>query len=105
MRVIDVNEKIEYREYPDVKELYDSFRSKVVLFSLAEGQEIPPHVSSSEVIMLVMDGEGSFHSKNGETEVKAGTIAFCEPDEPHGMKAKEKMVVLAFIIPNPSINP
>ncbi len=102
MKVINLIEMVKYGDYPVVNELLDTPNFKAVLFSLEKGQEIPPHVSSSEVIMLVLEGEGKFTSENGEMDVKKGMMGHYNPEELHGFKADERMVVLAFIIPNPS---
>ncbi len=102
MNVINLYEKVRYGDYPVVDEILDTPNLKAVLFSLDEGQEIPPHVSSSEVIMLVLKGEGRFTSENGELDVKQGILGHYTPEELHGFKASKKMVVLAFIVPNPS---
>lgn len=102
METANLKELEEYsREHPVTKLLYDSEAVRVVLFCLDAGQEIPLHVSTSEVLMHVIKGRGSLIA--GEEEVKAGpgTLVVCAREEPHGMKAEDKMVVLAAIAPRP----
>ncbi|MDP6460002.1 MAG: cupin domain-containing protein [Candidatus Hydrothermarchaeota archaeon] len=102
METVNLDELEEYsKEYPVTKLLYDSKAARVVLFCLDAGQEIPVHVSTSEVLMQVLKGSGSLIA--GEEEVKAepGIIVACAREEPHGMKSEDRMVVLATIAPRP----
>lgn len=102
MEKADISALEEYSKgHPVTKLLFDSEAARVVLFCLDAGQEVPVHISTSEVLMHVLKGRGSLIS--GEKEVKAGpgTIVACARKEPHGMRAKERMVVLATIAPRP----
>ena len=79
---------------PNKKVLYETPELTSILISLKGGQEIPAHTLSSEVIMHVVSGEGSFYTSSGTSEVKEGSLVVCGPDEPHGIMAKTGMVVL-----------
>lgn len=88
-------------EHPVAKIVYDSEAMRVVLFCLSEGQEIPIHVSTSEVLLQVLKGRGSLVTDKEEVKAGPGTIVTYAREEPHGMKAVEKMVILATIAPRP----
>ena len=79
---------------PNKKVLYETPELTSILISLKGGQEIPAHTLSSEVIMHVISGEGSFYTGSGTSEVKEGSLVVCGPNEPHGIVAKTNMVVL-----------
>lgn len=102
--VVDLNALVEYsEEYPVSKLVYDSEKVRVVLFCLEKEQEIPPHVSPSEVLMQVIEGEGSILAGEKEHPAKRGTIVACASKEPHGFKAAKdkRMIILAVIAPRP----
>ncbi|MCL5957822.1 MAG: cupin domain-containing protein [Chloroflexi bacterium] len=82
--------------------LYDSDNMRVVLFALGPGQELSPHVSSSEVMMHAVEGQGSFIVGNDRVEARPGIIAVCEPNVPHGAIADGELVFVAVIAPRPA---
>lgn len=81
--------------------LYDSEAMRVVVFGLLAGQEIPPHTAPSRVVLHIVQGKGVFVTGSGEQPAHAGDFVITEPDEPHGLKAAEKTVMLAVIAPRP----
>ncbi len=102
--VIELGKLVEYSsEYPVSKLVYDSAKVRVVLFCLEKAQEIPAHISTSEVVMQVIEGEGSILSGEKEHPAKRGTIVTCASREKHGFKAAKdrRMVILAVIAPRP----
>lgn len=102
--VVELSELMEYsQEYPVSKLVHDSAKARVVLFCLENGQEIPPHISASEVVMQVIEGEGSILAGEEEHPARRGTIVACATKEPHGFKAAKdrRMVILAIIAPRP----
>ena len=86
---------------PVSKILYDSEKVRAVLFCLDAGQEVAPHTVVPKVTMLVISGSGAFTVGDQTHEVEPGSFVVCESNEAHGMKAKEKMTVLATIAPRP----
>ena len=86
---------------PVSKLLYDSEAMRVVVFGLLPGQEIPPHTAPSRVVLHVVQGKGVFLTGSGEQPAHAGAFVITEPNEPHGLKAAEKTVLLAVIAPRP----
>ena len=86
---------------PVSKLLYDSDAMRVVIFGLLPGQEIPPHTAPSRVVLHMVQGKGAFLIGSGEQPAHAGAFVVTEPNEPHGLKAAEKTVLLAVIAPRP----
>ena len=86
---------------PASKLLYDSEAMRVVVFGLLPGQEIPPHTAPSRVVLHIVQGRGVFLTGSGEQPAHSGAFAITEPNEPHGLKAIEKTVLLAVIAPRP----
>jgi quercetin dioxygenase-like cupin family protein len=86
---------------PVSKLLYDSGAMRVVVFGLLPGQEIPPHTAPSRVVLHMVQGKGAFITGSGEQPAHAGAFVITEPNEPHGLKANEKTVLLAVIAPRP----
>lgn len=86
---------------PVSKLLYDSDAMRVVVFGLLAGQEIPPHTAPSRVVLHIVQGKGAFITGHGEQPAHAGAFVITEPEEPHGLKASEKTVMLAVIAPRP----
>ncbi|MCL5966768.1 MAG: cupin domain-containing protein [Deltaproteobacteria bacterium] len=88
-------------ERPVSKLLYDSDAMRVVVFGLLPGQEIPPHTAPARVLLKIVQGRGAFVTGGGESPATPGAFVVTEPNEPHGVKAAEKTVMLAVIAPRP----
>ncbi len=103
-KVVELSERAEYsQEYPVSRLVHGSAKARVVLFCLENEQEISPHISTSEVVMQVIEGEGSILAGEKEHPARRGTIVACASKEPHGFKAAKdkRMVILAVIAPRP----
>src|SRR4030065_2632626 len=95
MHIPDLASQAEFSDAgPNKKVLFETPELTSILISLKGRQEIPAHTLSSEVIMHVISGEGSFYTGSGTSEVKEGSLVVCGPNEPHGIVAKTDMVVL-----------
>ena len=100
--MMDALKEVEFSpERPVSRLLYDSDAMRVVVFGLMPGQEIPPHTAPSRVVLHIVRGMGVFLTGSGEQPAHAGTFVITEPNEPHGLKANEKTVLLAVIAPRP----
>ena len=88
-------------ERPVHKLLYDSEKMRVVLFCLLPGQVIAPHTSTSEVMMYLVEGEGTFTVGEEKQKLTPGSFLVCKSNEPHGFEATQKMMMLAIIAPRP----
>ena len=81
---------------------HDSPDARLVLFRFDPGQEVPPHVSSSSVLLTILEGEGVVSGADGDREVSRGEVVCFEPNELHGMRSQaQAFVVLATITPRP----
>ena len=80
---------------------HDSMNFRQLLFCFKAGQELPVHSHDvdSEIIMAIMDGEGTVVEENQEVPVKKGDILIGQVRIPHGIKAGTEMKVLVTITP------
>ncbi len=102
MDVLNLFDKVSFpAESPRKELIFDSENMRVVLLNLEKGQEIPPHTSPSEVLMLLMVGKGKFVVGDRVEEVGKGAMVVCKRNESHGIQAEERMTVLAVISPSP----
>jgi quercetin dioxygenase-like cupin family protein len=104
MDAITLKDKISFlKDSPKKEIIYDSEMVRNVLFCLEPGQGAGPHVVSSEVALLAVDGKGVFITSEGEKKVEKGSLVVYKEYEQHGIKAiDEKFVVMAVISPRPS---
>lgn len=82
--------------------LHDEANVRVVAFRLQPGQTVPPHTSTSTVMVVVTEGSGTFHGDAGEALLKVGEGAVYAPNELHSISAgDEPLRFLAVITPRP----
>lgn len=83
--------------------LKDNHDCRVVVFGFEPGQTLPPHTSSSTVLMYVVEGAGRFQVGEEEQAVAVGDLAICPPSIPHALAADpdKRLVVMAIIAPRP----
>ena len=83
--------------------LHDSPDARLVVFRLAPGQFVPPHRSTSTVMLHVLKGSGEVSgADDAVVAVSPGDLVTYEPNELHGMRAtKEELLLLATITPRP----
>ncbi len=82
--------------------VHDSPYFKILNFNFKPGQELPIHSHDieGELSILVMEGEGLFLAKDGETlPARAGDVLISDISEPHGIRATGSMRVLVTIAP------
>lgn len=80
---------------------HDSANFRQLLFCFKPGQELPVHSHDvdSELIMAIMDGEGTVIEEDKKIAVKRGDIVIGAVRVPHGIVAKTEMKVLVTIAP------
>jgi len=82
--------------------LHDSPDLRAVIFRLDPGQQVTEHTSPSTVALTVIAGDGWVSGAEGERAVATADLVTFGPNEPHGMRAGERpMVLLAMIAPRP----
>ena len=82
--------------------LLDTADVRLVVFRLAPGQQVPPHTSSSTVMLTVLEGSGVLSGADSERECTAGDVVSYAPEELHAMRATtDELLLLAAITPRP----
>jgi quercetin dioxygenase-like cupin family protein len=82
--------------------LHDEPNGRVVAFHLLPGQRVPPHHSTSTVIVQVVAGSGRFHGAETDAVLSAGECAVFSPGETHAIDAgDESLHFHVFITPRP----
>ena len=82
--------------------VHDSPHFKIMNFNFKPGQELPIHSHNIEgqLSIVVLEGEGLFLAKGGETiPAKPGDILISDISEPHGIRATGSLRVLVTIAP------
>ena len=86
--------------------VHDSADARSVVFRISPGQAVPPHRSTSTVMLTVIEGRGTVTGGDRETELDVGEVVVYEPNELHGMRAGgDTFVLLATIAPRPGERP
>ncbi|HEU4629924.1 MAG TPA: cupin domain-containing protein [Gemmatimonadaceae bacterium] len=82
--------------------LHDAPDVRLVVFRLAPGQAVPPHRSTSSVLLTVLEGAGTLSGAGAERRCTAGDVVAYAPEELHGMRADDgELLLLATITPRP----
>ena len=82
--------------------VHDSADARLVVFRIEPGQRVPPHTSTSTVILTVLAGNGLVTGGDAERPVAPKDVVAYAPGELHGMEATEEtLVILATIAPRP----
>lgn len=82
--------------------VHDSPYFRVLNFNFRPGQELPIHSHDAEgqLAIAVLDGEGLFLGKDGQTlPARRGDVLISDIAEPHGVRATSEMRVLVTIAP------
>lgn len=99
---LDIESQIRFLpDKPFKKALFRSANVRFVMFALEPGQTLPSHSAQSDVLMLVHRGSGTFMLGDKTIEGKTGDLIVAPFGQPHGFTAKERLVVLAIIAPDP----
>jgi quercetin dioxygenase-like cupin family protein len=89
-------------ERPATQILHDDTNARVIAFHLMPGQKVPPHHSSSTVMVHVLEGIGVFHGADTSATLSAGGMAVFEPGETHAIDAVDSSLrFVAIITPRP----
>ena len=102
MQIINLDEYAQFRKDGyNLRLLHDSPNWRIMNFNFEAGQELPVHSHDveSEVMILVLAGEGYFTGGESEIEAKSGSMLISKVYEPHGIKATTRMRVLVAIAP------
>ena len=87
---------------PATRVLHDEPNLRVIAFHLLPGQTVPPHHSTSTVLVQVIAGAGRFSGEDAELTLRLGESAVYRPGETHSITAlDEPLVFHAVIAPRP----
>ena len=87
---------------PSTRVLHDEPNLRVIAFHLLPGQTVPPHRSTSTVLVQVIAGQGRFTGEDAEATLHQGESAVYLPGETHSITAlDEPLVFHAVIAPRP----
>lgn len=87
---------------PSTRVLHDEPNVRVIAFHLQPGQTVPPHHSTSTVLVRVVSGRGRFMGDEAEVVLEPGGAAVYRPGETHSITALDGPLVFhAVITPRP----
>jgi quercetin dioxygenase-like cupin family protein len=87
---------------PSTRVLHDEPNLRVIAFHLLPGQAVPPHRSTSTVLVRVITGRGRFVGEGADATLAAGEAAVYRPGETHSIEALDQPLVFhAVIAPRP----
>jgi len=72
--------------------------TRVVLFGLAEGQELSEHTSTAQALVQILSGSCEFTVDGKPRLLKAGDLLHMPPNLPHAVKATEKFSMLLTLL-------
>jgi quercetin dioxygenase-like cupin family protein len=82
--------------------LAETDRSKVVLACFEPGQFIPVHSPKVDVMLFILEGEGTVVAGEKKEKIGPGAVAYAAGGEARGVKADTRMVVLHVVSPRPT---
>lgn len=87
---------------PATRILHDEPNLRMIAFHLLPGQTVPPHRSTSTVLVQVIAGRGRFIGEDAEATLRPGESAVYRPGETHSIEAlDEPLVFHAVLAPRP----
>ncbi len=105
MSIIDLKEKEIYKkEDRGFANLVDEKYLQMNQVCLEPGQQVPQHTANSNVTLMVVHGEGTFHVANEVTRMGPGKILRVSFQSPMSIKneSKERLAFLVIKTPHPN---
>jgi len=103
MKTLETEAMVPREDRPATRLLQDEPNARVVAFQLLPGQRVAEHRSTSSVLVVVLEGEGTFRGADGERRLAAGEAAVFAPGEMHAIDALDvPLRFLAVIAPGPA---
>ncbi len=105
MNIIDLKEKEVFRkEDRGFANLIDEKYLQINQVCLEPGQQVPQHNANSNVTLMVVYGEGSFHVGDEVTRMGPGKLLCIPLKSPMSIKneSHERMVFLVIKTPHPN---
>jgi len=104
MNVIDLKEKEVFKkEDRGFANLVEEEYLQINQVCLEPGQQVPQHNANSNVTLMVVHGEGTFHAGNEVTRVGTGKLLRVPFQSPMSIKneSKERLAFLVIKAPHP----
>ncbi len=89
-------------EGPSVQVLSDIEAARVVLFGFKAGQQLPEHVTSSQILVQALRGRITFTAAGSSIELQAEMLLQVDANVPHRVVAQTDAVMLVTMTPSPS---
>jgi quercetin dioxygenase-like cupin family protein len=105
MNVIDLKEKEVFKkEDRSFSNLVDEKYLQINQICLEPGQQVPPHNANSNVTLMVVHGEGTFHIGDEVTPMRSGKLLRVPLQSPMSIKneSKERLTFLVIKTPHPN---
>jgi len=74
------------------KSLVENERHKVILFTLAAGQELSEHTASVPAVIHVVSGAGTVELGGEKHEARAGMLYYMPAELRHAVRARDDLV-------------
>lgn len=84
-----------------ISPVLDNGVSKVVKFSFAKGKELQKHRTTSDILVIVMEGRIRFHT-NEEVLLERGDMISLGKMIEHSILALEDSIVILILTPSPN---
>lgn len=81
---------------PVKKDLMRAGQTDLVLVCFGSGQEIPPHREPYAVQFLVLSGEGTIISGDGDYQVETGHLVAVAANGMRGIRCRRRMIILGI---------
>jgi quercetin dioxygenase-like cupin family protein len=85
---------------PTKKNLIKTKNFNIAVVHFGKDQEIPPHPESYAVFFLVLQGSGTFTTKQGNFTLQKGSSIYYEKDEVRGIKSHDNLILLGVQDPH-----
>ena len=77
---------------------FEAGRMKAILFGFAPGQELSEHTSAKPAVLHFIEGEADLTLGDDLKTAKPGTWVYMEPNLPHSIVAKTKVIVVLLLL-------
>jgi quercetin dioxygenase-like cupin family protein len=67
---------------------------KVIRLCLNQGETLPEHATNADVVVTVLNGEGTFTIEGVPQAIKSGDVLDLKPNVPHAVIAKEALELI-----------
>ncbi len=77
---------------------FEADRMKAILFGFAPGQELSEHTSAKPALLHFIEGKADLTLGDDFKAAKPGTWVYMEPNLPHSIVAKTKVLMVLLLL-------